>query len=205
MAVCCEPHNRYLSRLNSTESFFMSTQAALTWWMTGLPGSGKTTLAQALAGQLRGQGAAVCVLDGDELRAGVCGDLGFSEADRERNVTRVAHLARLLNAQGIHALVALVSPAAQARAAACEIVGAAAFREIYLSAPLSVCEARDPKGLYARSRAGQLNNMTGVQAGYDVPLAPHACIDSSQCSVQDAVLRLMASLLDKQPEAGSGD
>lgn len=169
----------------------MTYQAALTWWLTGLPGSGKTTLAQALSERLRSEGETVCILDGDALRAGVCADLGFSEADRERNVTRVAHLAQLLNAQGLHAVVALVSPAAPARAAARSIVGAAAFREIYLSAPLAVCEARDPKGLYARSRKGQLANMTGVQAGYDAPLAPHASINSCQHSVADSVAALL--------------
>ena len=165
----------------------MQVRSALTWWMTGLPGSGKTSLATALAEQLRSQGQMSCVLDGDALRAGVCADLGFSEADRERNVTRVAHLAQLLNQQGIHALVALVSPSAPARAAARGIVGEAAFREVHLSAPLAVCEARDPKGLYARSRAGQLANMTGVQAGYDIPATPHARMDSSRCSVAAAV------------------
>ena len=169
----------------------MQVRSALTWWMTGLPGSGKTSLATALAEQLRSQGQMSCVLDGDALRAGVCADLGFSEADRERNVTRVAHLAQLLNQQGIHALVALVSPSAPARAAARGIVGEAAFREVHLSAPLAVCEARDPKGLYARSRAGQLATMTGVQAEYDIPATPHARIDSSRCSVAEAVQQLL--------------
>ena len=93
----------------------MTYQAALTWWLTG---SGKTTLALALSERQRSEGETVCILDGDVLRAGVCADLGFSEADRERNVTRVAHLAQLLNAQGLHAVVAQVSLAAPARAAA---------------------------------------------------------------------------------------
>ena len=132
-------------------SMAQSTPHPATFWLTGLPGAGKSTLAQALATELRARAVPACVLDGDELRAGLCRDLGFSTADREENMRRVAHLARLLNDQGICAIVALVSPTLAGRAAARRIVSPQTFVEIHVSTPLEVCQQRDPKGLYART------------------------------------------------------
>lgn len=165
---------------------------ATTWWLTGLPGAGKTTLAQALAHALRQRGEPACVIDGDELRSGLCTDLGFDEASRAENVRRAAHMARLLNDNAIHAVVALVSPAADARAAAYATIGLQRCKEIFVSTPLQVCEQRDPKGLYARARAHPLAQMTGVQAAYDTPLAPWLCIDTSVTDVTLAVAQMIA-------------
>lgn len=169
----------------------MKQETVTTWWLTGLPGAGKTTLAQALATALRARGEPACVIDGDELRTGLCQDLGFDEACRAENVRRAAHMARLLNANAIHAVVAMVSPAMQAREAAYAAIGVARCKEIHISTPLEVCEKRDPKGFYARARANQLTQMTGIQAAYDRPAAPSLRIDTSQTDVQTAVQQLL--------------
>lgn len=170
----------------------MTHDTATTWWLTGLPGAGKSTLAQALAHALRTQGEPACVIDGDELRAGLCQDLGFDDASRAENVRRAAHMARLLNHNGIHAVVAMVSPAQNARAAAYATIGPERCKEVFVSTPLQVCEQRDPKGLYARARAHQLVQMTGVQAIYEKPLAPWLCIDTSVTELSLAVDQMRA-------------
>ena len=169
----------------------MKPETATTWWLTGLPGAGKTTLAQALAAALRERGEPACVIDGDELRTGLCKDLGFDEASRAENVRRAAHMAQLLNANAIHAVVAMVSPAAPARAAAYATIGVDRCKEVHVSTPLEVCEKRDPKGLYARARANQLTQMTGIQAGYESPESPALRIDTSQTELQVAVQQLL--------------
>lgn len=166
-------------------------KSATTWWLTGLPGAGKTTLAQALATALRERGEPACVIDGDELRTGLCKDLGFDEASRTENVRRAAHLAQMLNANAVHAVVAMVSPAAHPREAAYTTIGSDRCKEIHVSTPLEVCEKRDPKGLYARARANQLTQMTGIQAGYEPPLSPVLRIDTSQTELHAAVQQLL--------------
>lgn len=169
----------------------MKQEKATTWWFTGLPGAGKTTLAQALAAALRKRGEAVCVIDGDELRSGLCKDLGFDDASRAENVRRAAHLAQLLNGNAIHAVVALISPSNIAREAAYTIVGRSRCHEIHVSTPLEVCEKRDPKGLYARARANQLSQMTGIHVDYERPAAPALRIDTSQTDLHAAVQQLL--------------
>lgn len=166
-------------------------ETAITWWLTGLPGSGKTTLARALATDLRERGEPACVIDGDELRAGLCNDLGFEESSRAENVRRAAHLAQMLNANAIHAIVAMVSPASAARAAAYATIGTQRCFEIHVSTPLEVCEQRDPKGLYAKARANQLTQMTGIHAAYEVPDAPALRLDTSVIDVEQAVQQML--------------
>ncbi|MDY0106424.1 MAG: adenylyl-sulfate kinase [Giesbergeria sp.] len=171
----------------------MSEQhTATTWWLTGLPGAGKTTLAQALVQALRQRGQPACVIDGDELRSGLCHDLGFDDASRAENVRRAAHMARLLNDNAIHAVVALVSPAAAARTAAYATIGAQRCHEVFVCTPLQVCEQRDPKGLYARARANPQAQMTGVQAAYEAPQAPALRIDTSLIPLAQAVDHMLA-------------
>jgi adenylylsulfate kinase len=167
--------------------------AALTWWFSGLPGAGKTTLAQALAQALRGQGQAVCVLDGDALRQGLSSDLGFSERDRHEQSRRTAEIAHLLNASQINAIVALVSPTRQSRQAAREIVGQGRFIEVFVSTPLAVCQQRDPKGLYKRAASHEALGLTGVQSPYETPNAAEFTIDTSQTSVAQAMALLAPS------------
>ena len=162
----------------------------LTYWLTGLSGAGKTTLAQALALHLRTLGQTVCVLDGDELRDGLCRDLGFSVADRAENMRRTAALAQLLNRQGINVIAALISPTSAGRAAARQTIGPAQFIEIYVNTPLAVCQQRDTKGLYAKARQDSSFALTGIKAPYEPPFDADLCIDTSQLSLQQAVARI---------------
>ncbi|WP_114814915.1 adenylyl-sulfate kinase [Paraburkholderia kururiensis] len=159
-------------------------------WLTGLPGAGKSTLAQGLHRELRKQGVRSVVLDGDHLRSGLNRDLGFSCRDRFENVRRVAEVATLLADAGLIAIVALVSPLAAMRAQARQIVGQR-FRELYVSAPLDVCEARDPKGLYGKARAGELPEFTGVSAPYETPVEAELTLDTANMDVATCVSNLL--------------
>jgi bifunctional enzyme CysN/CysC len=154
-------------------------------WLTGLPGSGKSTLARALERRLFGQGGSPILLDGDTLRAGLNGDLGFSAQDRAENIRRLAEVATHLARNGHVAIVAAVSPSAEDRAAARRIADTA-FREVYVATPAEVCESRDPKGHYAKARAGGLNNFTGIGKDYQAPTDSELTIDTSARSVSDA-------------------
>ena len=166
----------------------------LTWWLTGLSGAGKTTLAEALASNLRSQGYPDCILDGDELRKGLSNDLGFSFADIEEQSRRAAELARLLNSNGTMAIVPLVSPSARGRAAARQIIGNRHFIESYISTPLHVCQQRHPKGLYAKAKLDPAIQMTGVSAPYEAPVAAECIIDTSQTELAIAIQQLTAFL-----------
>jgi bifunctional enzyme CysN/CysC len=154
-------------------------------WLTGLPGSGKSTLARALERRLFGNGGSPVLLDGDTLRAGLNGDLGFSAADRSENIRRLAEVAVHLARNGHIAIVAAVSPSREDRAAARRIADTA-FREIYVATPAHVCESRDPKGHYAKARAGALPAFTGIGNDYQPPADSELTLDTSACSVGEA-------------------
>jgi bifunctional enzyme CysN/CysC len=154
-------------------------------WLTGLPGSGKSTLARALERRLFGNGGSPILLDGDTLRAGLNGDLGFSAQDRSENIRRLAEVATHLARNGHIAIVAAVSPSAEDRAAARRIADTA-FREIYVATPAEVCESRDPKGHYAKARAGTLQSFTGIGNDYQPPARCELRIDTSVRTVADA-------------------
>jgi bifunctional enzyme CysN/CysC len=154
-------------------------------WMTGLPGSGKSTLARALERKLFTNGGSPVLLDGDTLRAGLNGDLGFSATDRSENIRRLAEVATHLARNGHIAIVAAVSPSREDRAAARRIADTA-FREIYIATPAEVCESRDPKGHYAKARAGGLPSFTGTGNDYEPPANCELTIDTSNRSVPDA-------------------
>jgi bifunctional enzyme CysN/CysC len=154
-------------------------------WLTGLPGSGKSTLARALERRLFGNGGSPVLLDGDTLRAGLNGDLGFSEGDRTENIRRLAEVATHLARNGHIAIVAAVSPSREDRAAARRIADTA-FREVYIATPAAVCESRDPKGHYAKARAGALPAFTGIGTDYQPPANSELTLDTSTGSVSDA-------------------
>jgi bifunctional enzyme CysN/CysC len=164
-----------------------------TLWFTGLPGAGKSTVAAAVEERLLEAGQAAFLLDGDNLRHGLNGDLGFDESARRENVRRTAHVARLLAESGTVALVSLVSPYAADRETAASLHEAddLQFIEIFVDAPLELCEQRDPKGLYARARAGELAGLTGVGAPYEAPANPDLVLGSDGETVEEEVLRVM--------------
>src|SRR2546429_1129077 len=173
--------------------------AGATVWFTGLPGAGKSTIAAAVEDRLIAAGHPAFILDGDNLRHGLNGDLGFDEQARRENVRRTAHVARLLAESGTIALVSLVSPYAADRegAASLHAKDDLQFIEIFVDAPLEVCERRDPKGLYARARAGELAGLTGVGAPYEPPTDPDLVLADCEASVDseaERVLDLLAAL-----------
>lgn len=160
-------------------------------WFTGLSGAGKSTIAELLDRELHALGRHVYVLDGDRLRQGLNRDLGFSVADRDENVRRVAEVARLMADAGLIVLVALISPLRAERELARARIGDADFVEVHVDTPLTVAEARDVKGLYGRARRGELKNFTGIDSPYEAPLAPALRIDTTACSAQDAARQLL--------------
>jgi adenylyl-sulfate kinase len=167
--------------------------AGATVWFTGLPAAGKSTLASAVEERLVEVGRPAFLLDGDNLRHGLNGDLGFDEAARGENVRRTAHVARLLAESGSIALVSLVSPYAADRAAAAALHSEAElqFIEVFVDAPLELCQRRDPKGLYARARAGELCGLTGVGAPYEAPEHADLVLRSGSETVAAAVQRVI--------------
>jgi bifunctional enzyme CysN/CysC len=165
-----------------------------TVWITGLPGSGKTTLAQAVRRELSAHGRPNCVLDGDELRSGLSSDLGLSHDDRSEQARRAAHVARLISRAGIVAIVALVSPYAEDRALARKTHAGLEFLEVWIDTPLSVCQQRDPKGLYSRSRSGELSGLTGVDSPYESPTSPDVTVRGYGATPEVAASEVIAAL-----------
>lgn len=167
-----------------------------TVWFTGLPGAGKSTIAAGVEERLVMSGTPAMLLDGDNLRHGLNGDLGFDERARRENVRRTGHVARLLAQAGTIALVSLVSPYAADRAAAAALheSDGLGFLEAYVGTPLERCEQRDPKGLYARARAGELADLTGVGSPYEAPSCPDLVLGVGGASVGDDVERVLAAL-----------
>jgi bifunctional enzyme CysN/CysC len=166
-----------------------------TVWITGLPASGKSTLAGAVERRLVERGRPALRLDGDNLRHGLNGDLGFEASDRAENVRRTAHVARLLGDAGVVAVVALVSPYSAVRALARRVHTDAGvpFLEVFVDTPLEECERRDPKGLYARARRGELTGLTGVDAPYEPPEQPDLTLSPGPV---DAVAQAVLDVLD---------
>lgn len=168
-------------------------------WFTGLSGAGKSKLAQAFFSELKLRGYHVIVLDGDDLRQGLCKDLGFTDQDRSENIRRGAEVAKLLADAGFLVLAAFISPFRAERDRARELIGADRFFEVWVSTSLQVCEQRDVKGLYRRARKGELKNITGIDALYEPPLHPNVIIDTEFCSVLDS-LKALHCLIDKSSE-----
>jgi adenylylsulfate kinase len=169
-------------------------QRALTIWLTGLSAAGKSTLAFALERELHEGGRACYVLDGDNVRHGLNSDLRFSPADRCENIRRIAEVARLMNDAGLIVITAFISPWRADRAAARAIIGEARFLEVHVATSLAVCEARDPKGMYARARRGELAEFTGISSPYEAPLAADLTLDMGQLTLAEAVGQLVGRI-----------
>lgn len=166
-------------------------------WFTGLPSSGKSTLAVALENLLFKQGCRTYVLDGDNIRHGLNKNLGFSPEDRKENIRRIAEVAKLFADAGVIVMTAFISPYAEDRQFARRLLPPGKFIEIYCKCPLNVCEQRDPKGLYKKARAGQLKEFTGIDAPYEAPLEPEITADTGSESVEENARRI-ADYLRKQ-------
>jgi bifunctional enzyme CysN/CysC len=163
-------------------------------WITGLPGSGKSTIARALDSRLTALGRHTFILDGDQLRAGLNRDLGFTPADRAQNVRRAAEVARLMLDAGLIVICAFISPHGAERRLARERIGAGDFLEVYLDVTSAVCEARDPKGHYAKARRGEITGFTGIDGSYEAPVAPDLRLDTSALELEACVERILALL-----------
>jgi adenylyl-sulfate kinase len=190
------PNVKWQDGTLSRERRWQALQArGATVWITGLPSSGKSTLGGAVEERLVEEGRGAYLLDGDNLRCGICGDLGFERADREANVQRVGELARLFADSGAVAVVALVSPYERMRTQVRERHrhDRLPFFEVFLDTPVTVCAERDPKGLYARALSGELNGFTGIDDPYEQPPNPDLRVtpDTSVPLAVDAVLELL--------------
>ncbi|ABZ78073.1 Adenylyl-sulfate kinase [Shewanella halifaxensis HAW-EB4] len=166
-------------------------QKPILLWFTGLSGSGKSTLAGALERALFDAGFHTYLLDGDNVRHGLCKDLGFSLDDRDENLRRVGEVAKLMVDAGLVVLSAFISPTRAERERVRALFDDGQFIEVHVSTPIEVCEARDPKGLYSKARAGEIKNFTGISASYEVPTAAELIIDTSKGDLATQVSALL--------------
>ncbi len=180
-------------------------EKGVTVWFTGLPSSGKTTIAHKLEGILRDKGCKVEVFDGDVIRKHLCSDLGFSRQDRDTNIKRIAYVCKLLTRNGVVAIASAISPYRDTRDYAREEIGE--FLEIYVKCPLDVCKQRDVKGLYKKALNGEIKGFTGVDDPYEEPLRPELILETNSESVDDSTKRVLSLLESKgyiQKSAGKG-
>ena len=169
-------------------------QTGLVVWLTGLSGAGKSTIASGLQRVLVKAGFQVCLLDGDVMRRSLCSDLGFTELDRKENIRRVAEVARLMAETGVICLVALISPYRSDRQLARRRVKPGRFVEVFINAPLEVCEERDPKGYYAKARAGRIKQFTGISSPYEAPESPELVLATGEMTIKASVTQVLAYL-----------
>ena len=166
-------------------------------WLTGLSGSGKSTIANALEARLHSLGYHSMLLDGDNIRHGLNRDLGFTEADRVENIRRIGEVAKLMADAGLVAITAFISPFRSDRETARLLVPAGEFIEVYVCTPLEECERRDPKGLYARARSGRIPNFTGIDSPYEPPEIPEITLDTLRSSPEECVDILIQFMKDR--------
>lgn len=172
-------------------------QRGIMIWFTGLSGSGKSTVAMGVERELHAQGILCRILDGDNVRAGINNNLGFSAEDRIENIRRIAEIGKLFVQTGVVTLACFVSPTNDIRQMAREIVGKEDFLEVYISTPIEECERRDVKGLYARARKGEVKNFTGISAPFEAPVSQDIAIDTSKIPLEESV-RTLTELIIKR-------
>lgn len=171
-------------------------QRGIMIWMTGLSGSGKSTVAIGVERELHRRGILCRILDGDNIRAGINSNLGFSAEDRRENIRRIAEIGKLFVDTGIVTIACFVSPTTELREMARQIIGEKDFREVYIATPIEECERRDVKGLYARARRGEVKDFTGISAPFEAPTHPDLSLDTSQMTLKqevDAVVELVCA------------
>lgn len=167
---------------------------AVVVWFTGLSGAGKSTLAHAVEEELHQQGCRTFVFDGDNVRHGLCSDLGFSPAERSENLRRIGEMAKLFIEAGVIALTAFISPLRADRERVRRIVGAENFLEVHVDCPLAVCEGRDVKGMYRRARAGEIKEFTGISAPYEPPESPALIVDTGRDDLSACVAQVLQAV-----------
>jgi adenylylsulfate kinase len=186
-------HEGHVSR---QERETLLTQQGALVWLTGLPSSGKSTIAYTVEHALVARGHLAYVLDGDNIRHGLNNNLGFSAEDRTENIRRIGEVGKLFVDTGVVTLASFVSPYNADRDAIRQLMGAADFFEIYVETPLELCEERDPKGLYKKARAGEIPNFTGISDPYEAPENAELVIKTADCTLEEAALQVI-SLLEK--------
>ena len=172
-------------------------QKAKVLWFTGLSGSGKSTIAIALEKKLYARGFHCYLLDGDNVRTGLCNNLGFTAENRRENIRRISETSKLFIDAGVICINAFVSPTIKIRQMAKDIIGEEDFIEVYVNTPLEVCEARDVKGLYKKARAGEIKNFTGIDAPYEAPLNPQIEIKTVALSIEEACQLIINKLFNQ--------
>jgi adenylylsulfate kinase len=163
-------------------------------WFTGLSGSGKSTVGNALESILFERGIKTYILDGDNVRSGLNSDLGFTDEDRIENIRRISHLSQLFSDSGTVSIASFISPFIAERESAKEIIGQENFIEVHFSTPLDVCESRDPKKLYERARQGIIKNFTGIDSVYEPPVNPEITIDTTAMDVEECAMTIIKYL-----------
>ena len=172
-------------------------QRGIMIWFTGLSGSGKSTVAMGVERELHAQGILCRILDGDNVRAGINNNLGFSAEDRIENIRRIAEIGKLFVQTGVVTLACFVSPTNDIRQMARKIVGEEDFLEVYISTPIEECERRDVKGLYARARKGEVKNFTGISAPFEAPVSADIDIDASKIPLEESVRKLTELIIKR--------
>jgi adenylylsulfate kinase len=170
-------------------------QKSLVIWMTGLSGSGKTTIAIALEQKLRDKGFLTQVLDGDNVRTGINNNLGFSEEDRTENIRRIAEVSKLFLNCGVITINCFVSPTIAIRTNAKQIIGKDNFIEVLVNTPIEICEQRDVKGLYKKARAGEIKDFTGIDAPFEVPLNPEIDVKTADLTIEESANQILEYIL----------
>lgn len=184
----------HASVVDASTRALVKSQKPITLWLTGLSGAGKSTIANALELALVERGRHTYLLDGDNVRLGLCKDLGFSDADREENIRRIAELAKLFMDAGLIVITAFISPFQRDRVLARNVIGDEKFIEIFIDTPLSECERRDPKGLYGKARSGVIKNFTGIDSAYESPLNPDVRVNTLEEDLETCVAKILDCL-----------
>ncbi len=184
-------------RFGRTDKEKLLKQNSIVIWMTGLSGSGKTTLANCIASELNNCGYLTQTLDGDNIRSGINNNLGFSEDDRYENIRRISEVSKLFIDCGVICINSFISPTEKIRKMSADIIGKENYFEVFVNAPLHICEARDVKGLYEKARKGEIKDFTGIDSPFDTPSKPSLEINTEKLTIKESVSRLLENILPK--------